>query len=242
MSTQAIEQYYEQITHDNSFASYKGIPMLCEDGLHEAICDDAKRKLPAGANILDIGAGAGAFSLRMADNGFNVDACDQFDNCQCKDKINFFTANVENMQIHYKQYDAIFLIELAEHCESPRQLIQNYAKLLKPGGLIYITTPNVDSVISRAWFFLTGEHWYFDQKSIEEAGHIMPLHNFQLKYWFKYAEITMIDKIGLLENRQLNFGLLSLLVMASNLRQKIKGKPNHQGRIALYVGQARMGA
>ncbi len=46
-------------------------------------------------------------------------------------------------------YDVISLIEVLEHLPSPLEPLQLVARLLKPGGLLLLTTGNLDSPIAR---------------------------------------------------------------------------------------------
>ena len=48
-----------------------------------------------------------------------------------------------------KSFDAIFLGEVIEHVNSPRDLITDCKRFLKNGGLIIITTPNINCFWSK---------------------------------------------------------------------------------------------
>src|SRR5262249_55429731 len=43
-------------------------------------------------------------------------------------------------------FDVISMIELLEHVPDPDQVLKTAACLLRPGGVLYLTTPNADSV------------------------------------------------------------------------------------------------
>lgn len=215
---------------------YQGIPMLCEDGLHELIAAEAAALLPKGASVLDVGCGQGALSLRLADQGFRVDACDQFDHCKCKDRVTFIHERAEDAAVG-AAYDAIFLVELLEHVEAPFALLKRYAGRLKPGGRLFVSTPNVDSDLSRAWFFLKGRHWYFDEQCVERDGHITPIHAFQVRHHCRELGLSVVSQRTVLENRAPRgaFGAAVLLLRAFQL---LRGAPRNDGKIALWVLQA----
>lgn len=52
-------------------------------------------------------------------------------------------------------FDVVTMIELLEHVPNPQQVLQSAARWLRPGGLLYLTTPNADSLNHR----LLGLEW-----------------------------------------------------------------------------------
>ena len=52
-------------------------------------------------------------------------------------------------------FDVVTMIELLEHVQNPHQLLRMAAKLLRPGGVLYLTTPNANSLNRR----LLGLKW-----------------------------------------------------------------------------------
>jgi 2-polyprenyl-3-methyl-5-hydroxy-6-metoxy-1,4-benzoquinol methylase len=52
-------------------------------------------------------------------------------------------------------FDVVTMIELLEHVPNPQQVLQSAARWLRPGGLLYLTTPNAESLNQR----LLGLKW-----------------------------------------------------------------------------------
>jgi SAM-dependent methyltransferase len=48
-----------------------------------------------------------------------------------------------------KGFDVISMIEILEHVASPNQILQTVIHLLQPGGVLYLTTPNAQSLNRR---------------------------------------------------------------------------------------------
>jgi SAM-dependent methyltransferase len=53
-------------------------------------------------------------------------------------------------------FDAVNLVEVIEHIEHQAQLIREITRVLKEGGVVVISTPNVLNVLSRLRFLFTG--------------------------------------------------------------------------------------
>ena len=55
-----------------------------------------------------------------------------------------------------RRFDLILMLNLIEHVESPRRVLASMARLLAPGGLALIKTPNLDSLDARLF---RGSYW-----------------------------------------------------------------------------------
>ena len=55
-------------------------------------------------------------------------------------------------------FDVVLLIEVIEHLENHRVALGELARVLRPGGLLILTTPNIMRLNSRFHFFLSGYH------------------------------------------------------------------------------------
>ncbi len=59
------------------------------------------------------------------------------------------------------RFDAVAYIEAIEHLENPWLLVREANRVLKPGGVFLVTTPNVLSIKSRMSYLLNGYPNYF---------------------------------------------------------------------------------
>jgi SAM-dependent methyltransferase len=55
-------------------------------------------------------------------------------------------------------FDIVLLVEVIEHLENHRVAISELARILKPGGVLILTTPNIMRLNSRLHFFWSGYH------------------------------------------------------------------------------------
>ncbi|MFA5004810.1 MAG: methyltransferase domain-containing protein [Candidatus Omnitrophota bacterium] len=96
---------------------------------------------------------------------------------------------------HY--FDLIILADVLEHLDDPRSELERLRKLLKPGGILYISTPDIDSFLSRLlkakwWGIQYGHLFYFSRKTLSKMlglcgfkplSYSAYLRVFSVSYW-----------------------------------------------------------
>jgi 2-polyprenyl-3-methyl-5-hydroxy-6-metoxy-1,4-benzoquinol methylase len=95
-------------------------------------------------------------------------------------QIPVVAGRAEDVQAMPASYDAVVLWETIEHVQSPRRVLSKAAELLRPGGVLALSTPNIDSLSFRLlrqrwWVVAPREHiFYFSPKTLgrlfNEAG------------------------------------------------------------------------
>jgi len=117
----------------------------------KAIIDAGMRHLPKGnANkrLLDLGCGNGAFLLRARSAGWVVVGVD-FDSKAVEaarsQGLDVRLGGVESLDPSVEQFDVITLAHVIEHVYHPVEVLQACYDLLKPGGFLWIETPNIAS-------------------------------------------------------------------------------------------------
>ena len=107
-----------------------------------------KLKIKNGSRVLDAGCGTGLLSRYVQDTYPNIDI-DAFDYSELRVieakkrssdnyKINFFPDNIESTNLVSETYDVIVSRYVIEHLPNPKAAIIEMARLLKPGGMLYI--------------------------------------------------------------------------------------------------------
>ena len=110
-------------------------------------------------------------------------------------------------------------------------------KLLKTGGMLYITTPNVESSLSRVKYFLTGYLDLFNAKDINVTGHINPIFKHIFLYHLQNA--TSLNLVSVIKNRSVwemsnypNIKIKSVVIIARFL--SLFAKNNSDGQINIF--------
>jgi SAM-dependent methyltransferase len=152
--------------------------------------------LPRGA-LLDVPGGQGALAARLKKSGFDVQACDLYPELFCAPGIEVRRGDL-SASLPYADQEFLYVVclEGLEHIENPHQAIREFARILKPGGHLIITTPNILNIEERAKWLLYGYTSHFKPISSEhlqmrhsQSGereavtlHINPIAYTELRY------------------------------------------------------------
>jgi len=129
------------------------------------------------AKILDAGCAFGDLLALLDENNFTTYGIDisQYALNRAKKitKAQLILGNL-NKKLPYKDnfFDAVFVLDVIEHLESPYQFLLEMQRVLKKGGILFVQTPNINSIFERfakeKWFAYTDQtHLYlFNRKSL----------------------------------------------------------------------------
>jgi 2-polyprenyl-3-methyl-5-hydroxy-6-metoxy-1,4-benzoquinol methylase len=81
---------------------------------------------------------------------------------------------------HTDEFDLVLGIEVIEHVQNPWEYVANLKSMVRPGGYIILSTPNISSWYSRLSFFLNGRFHQFEDGD-RHYGHINPIAEDELR-------------------------------------------------------------
>ena len=156
---------------------YNGLLIHADLGVHEQARALFEEYVPAGSTVLDAGAGAGALTYRLADHGYRMTALDvDPEKWTPHPDIDFYVLDLDAgiKSSVAGPFDAVCCVEVIEHVENPWNLLRELHEVVRPGGHVILSTPNITSFLSRWLFLRSGRfHQFFEQDLV--YGHITPL-------------------------------------------------------------------
>jgi 2-polyprenyl-3-methyl-5-hydroxy-6-metoxy-1,4-benzoquinol methylase len=108
--------------------------------------------------ILDIGCATGALIAYLRDNGWHVTGVEispSADYAKNERKLDVRNIPLEENHFTSNSFDVILASHLIEHLNDPKTFLEETYRILKPNGVIFITTPDISGFQSR----LFGSRW-----------------------------------------------------------------------------------
>lgn len=154
----AASRYSAQSDHASSLGRWL-IPLI--PSVRSAVDVEFRHlaKAPTGGRLLDVGCGNGAFLERAEQLGWDAVGLEP-------DRKAFSVAQGRDLQVQCggfeildrepaEQYDVITLSHVIEHVHDPKRLLGSAHRLLRPGGRVWLETPNLNSLghrkFGRSW-------------------------------------------------------------------------------------------
>ena len=94
-----------------------------------------------GAKVLDIGSGRGGYSYALNKNGAHVASLDIDSERFALNSRRFVNADAINLPFKPSSFDIVFCSSIIEHLEEPEKLILEIKRVLKKGGICYLSFP-----------------------------------------------------------------------------------------------------
>jgi len=138
-----------------------------------------------GAALLDIGCATGTFLTVARANGWRVRGL-ELGRHLAEHGRRVHQLDIEIGDIHEaaarfdaSSFDAITMWDVVEHLARPRNAVASLVRLLKPGGALYVSTPNEDGWVSRY-------HWWTIRKLMGSWPHPEPP-----RHLYQFSRATM---------------------------------------------------
>ena len=139
-----------------------------EEAIYTALTDKL-RELGAHGDVLDFGAGTGALTSRLVETGLfdSVSGADMMARPpELPPGILWLAQDLNDpLEVSAASFDVVVAAEVIEHLENPRAVAREWFRLLRPGGLLLLSTPNNESIRSLVALLVRGHYVAFGDGS-----------------------------------------------------------------------------
>jgi len=143
-----------------------------------------------GKRILDTPGGGGGFTAKLSEMGAYAVSGDIVPGDEHEVSLRLDLNNY--LPLQSESFDMITCIEGIEPVHNGFQLISEFGRLVRPGGTLIVTTPNMQNLRSRIKFLLKGTFYWFDSRELTRVGHINVIPYFLLTHMLKNARFGNI--------------------------------------------------
>lgn len=174
--------------------------------IHQAVLEQVAARAPAHSDsaleYLDVGSGRGALIAAMRERfGVRAQAVDYHTELfpHADVPIHQLDLNTDRLPFDDGQFDVVTSVEVLEHVENYRAVVREFFRVLKPGGLLVVTTPNVLNMKSRLRFLGAGFFNLFGPLPVKNdqlystGGHITPIPYFYLAHALMDADYQNVE-------------------------------------------------
>ena len=106
-----------------------------------------------GGRVLDIGCGSGDFLKKLSERGFEAFGTELDGQAARRamqvDGIKVKTGPLLEADFDKDFFDAVCMWHVFEHLAEPKRTLEIISKILKPGGYLFLSMPNIESIQSR---------------------------------------------------------------------------------------------
>lgn len=140
-------------------------------------------------DLLDIGCGTGIALRSAREKGFvphGIDISEHAIEACISDGIDATVADA-NVRLPYDDdfFQAILALDVIEHLDSPPVLCREMYRILKPGGVAIVTTPNINA-LSR---FILRDKWL----GLSDPSHLVFFSRYTLEYLLSHTGFEVLQ-------------------------------------------------
>lgn len=192
---------------------------MSTEAIYRVVLPLLRSHLPPEGRHLDVGSGSGELIRRLRTGWKGASfACDY--TCEWMrlpgQKVDVVDLNKDPLPYESAFFDAVSCTEVVEHLDDYRRLLREISRVLRPGGVLVLSTPNILNLKSRLrflWFGfwnLFGPLSFSQRIRVDTDGHITPVHYFHLAHALHEAGF---GEIGVSVDRWQRSSLLSLVLL-----------------------------
>ena len=126
---------------------------------------DGLERFRGAGRLLDVGAGAGLFLEVARERGWEVEGTElslAASLAAAERDLRVHVGDLKRLPLTPGSFDVVVSLECVEHVPEPPAFLATLAGLLRPGGGLFLTTPNYNALsrrlLGREWQPISGDH------------------------------------------------------------------------------------
>ncbi len=192
LDQEMLQRHYSQEAHQDRYVPVN----VFGEAFHESRLANLehyfKKYIRDTDRVLDVGSGYSMFVLTAPDWKFDVTCCDLDHAAMEKMRVEapqfkWVEGDAMNVPFGNGDFDAVFAGEVIEHVPDPRQALGEWLRVLKPGGILILTTPNKDRMVNR----INHEHVWVNPEHISEMSYS------ELAELFRSFDLRLLARRGI---------------------------------------------
>jgi SAM-dependent methyltransferase len=181
--------------------TFNGCTVYAPPGLREDIVETLLSHAQPPGSLLDLGSGypvvshlveAGFDAVRSIARSTRLAGITPEPTPNHPDALDLDLSERFSQQID-GEFDVVTSSEVIEHLPCPRAFMEEVSRLLVPGGILLLTTPNVSNWIGRLRFLVFGELRWFDADGARQMNHISPITDSQMRLMLEETGYELLE-------------------------------------------------
>jgi SAM-dependent methyltransferase len=189
-----------QVLATEAIQSFESLQIIAHEKTHHRVMDIFS-SFPNRGSLLEIPAGEGALAWQLHKLGYTVTAGDIDPKFFKVDPIPCVYLDLNRkFPLEDERFDFISCIEGIEHLQDQFQFVRECHRVLRPRGILVLSTPNILNLASRLKYLLTGFYSLVPRpinefSQVPVFDHINPATYYQLRYILHTQgfEITQVE-------------------------------------------------
>jgi SAM-dependent methyltransferase len=189
LDDQRLARLYGREFYFPSESVVRAIAVGVQELIQEARRQVVEKRVPVG-RVLDLGSGDGAFVHHMASHGWDATGVDFSPAAQelalrRKLRGRFLLGSLADLDLDGEAFDAVTLWQVLEHIGEPLPVLRRAREILRPGGLLVASVPNIDGLSA----VLTQERWW----GLDVPRHLVHYTPRTLRHAVRGAGLSVVD-------------------------------------------------
>ena len=182
----------EDTRYTNVSGYFEDVMTVTDEGQRQVgdkLAREAERLLGHRGRFLDIGCGRGEVVWAARERGWDAEGCDLSEDfvryAREVNGVEAHAATLEEMNYPDASFDAVTMVEVIEHLYDPADTVKELSRVVRPGGVVYISTPNEESVyqsLGNLYYKARGLDWVVNLCPTWNLYHIQGFSPRSLRY------------------------------------------------------------